>query len=280
MTENGRPAATCATETTGPAVALGLEVHPTFNATEIPADGRFAIPVTVFAVDSSGRRVPTASDYVTFSISGTAKIIGVGNGNPVCHEPDKASARSLFQGLAQVIVQTQQHPGEIALTATANALTPAALHLQSTESAGPACVPPAKLRYLISDWRMSRITQHRPDVLSTGMEQDVNSWDRIDPSAGPQPSWNNAAGYAVYRATCKAPKVLRQTGGRIVFHELIGEADAVLDGVAVGTKSDPKPGRFEVPFAAGVERATLCIVLRSESAPAGISAVVELLPDN
>ena len=35
------------------------------------------------------------------------------------HEPDKASSRKLFRGLAQVIVQTGTLAGEIILTATA-----------------------------------------------------------------------------------------------------------------------------------------------------------------
>jgi beta-galactosidase len=57
-----------------------------------PADGEFALPVTVFATDEQGRRVPTADDFVTFAIEAAgAKILGVGNGDPACHEPDKRS---------------------------------------------------------------------------------------------------------------------------------------------------------------------------------------------
>ena len=37
--------------------------------------------------------VPTANDHVTFSITGPAKLIGVGNGDPTCHERDKGSCR-------------------------------------------------------------------------------------------------------------------------------------------------------------------------------------------
>jgi hypothetical protein len=69
-------------ETTGPAVALGLEVHPSARADAIPADGAFALPITVFATDAQGRRVPTADDHVTFAIDGPATILGVGNGDP------------------------------------------------------------------------------------------------------------------------------------------------------------------------------------------------------
>ena len=113
-------------------MALGLEIHPSLDASTIRADGQFAIPITVFAVDSQKRRVPTANDLVTFAISGPARIIGVGNGDPACHEPDKASSRSLFNGLAQVIVQTTQCAGEIILTASASVLNDARLSINST----------------------------------------------------------------------------------------------------------------------------------------------------
>ena len=68
-------------------------------------DGADAQPVTVCAVDAQGREVPTANLPVTFEISGPGAIIGTGNGDNCSHEPEKSNHRSLFNGLAQVIVQ-------------------------------------------------------------------------------------------------------------------------------------------------------------------------------
>jgi hypothetical protein len=62
----------------------------------------------VEALDDSGRPVPTASLPVEFEISGPGAIIGLGNGDPTSHELDKGAKRSLFNGLAQVIVQGQR----------------------------------------------------------------------------------------------------------------------------------------------------------------------------
>jgi beta-galactosidase len=42
----------------------------------------------------------------------------VGNGDPNCHESDKEPRRSLFNGLAQVIVQSTKNAGTIALEAS------------------------------------------------------------------------------------------------------------------------------------------------------------------
>lgn len=45
--------------------------------------------ITVSTKDKNGLYVPIATNEVTFTISGPAKIIGVGNGNPTSLEPDQ-----------------------------------------------------------------------------------------------------------------------------------------------------------------------------------------------
>jgi hypothetical protein len=73
-------------------------------------DGQDAGMVSAAIVDTQGKVVPSASHNVTFSIvSGPGRIIGVGNGNPMCHEPNKASWRSAYHGLARAIVQVTRN---------------------------------------------------------------------------------------------------------------------------------------------------------------------------
>ncbi|XP_062504714.1 beta-galactosidase BoGH2A-like [Corticium candelabrum] len=98
-------------ETTGKAAAVQLHVdvpsEDTGTGTRLLLDGQDAGMVRASIVDSAGRVVPDASHNVTFEIlSGPARIIGVGNGDPSCHEPNKATWRSAYHGLARVIVQT------------------------------------------------------------------------------------------------------------------------------------------------------------------------------
>jgi beta-galactosidase len=274
---DGAPVAVDVVNTTGAAVALQLEIHPSFNAATIPADGRFALPVTVFAVDTDGRRVPTAEDFVAFAVSGPAEVLGVGNGNPICHEPDKGKSRSLFHGLAQVIIQTTTVAGEIELSAVADGLAPATLRLQSTPSQKPASVPAAVRRYFVGDWRMSPIRATRPDPSEASMEQDMNSWDRVDPAAGPQDAWKHTSGYAIYRAGVKPAKVFRAGGGRVVFHEIAGQAEVFIDGKSVGRKHESSPSPLTVLFPAGIEQLSVSLVIHAQGAPAGITKRVELL---
>ena len=82
-----------------------------------------------------------AQNKVTFTIEGAGKIIGVGNGDPNCHEPEQANQRSLFNGLAQVIVQSTMDAGEIKLTATADGLVPATAILNTQPGAPRPFVP-------------------------------------------------------------------------------------------------------------------------------------------
>jgi beta-galactosidase len=251
--------------TTGPAAALGLEVHPAFGAGVIPADGHFALPITVFATDDQGHRVPTADVRVDFAIDGPAKILGVGNGDPTCHEPDKASARSLFNGLAQVIVQTTTTPGAFTLTATSPGLRQATLTLPSTPAAPRPSVPAARVRYFVTGWRRSPISTAPPDPNQHIAEHDMNSWERITPG----PSATHESGYAIYRATVRPPKVVQSHGGRIVLRNLSGEAEIYLAGKRVDSAD-------EIPLAAADSPVALSLLIQG---PGGLTESVEIVPN-
>ncbi len=54
----------------------------------IAADGDDCAVFTVSALDAQGRAVPVAQNKINFSIEGAGKILGVGNGDPSCHEAD------------------------------------------------------------------------------------------------------------------------------------------------------------------------------------------------
>jgi len=72
--------------------------------------------------DAQGRVVPTAMNEVTFSVTGPGRIIGVGNGDPSSHEPDRASKRNAFNGLCMALVQATKEAGEIRVEATSAGL--------------------------------------------------------------------------------------------------------------------------------------------------------------
>ena len=83
--KNGKKTLTQTVKTTSDAVALGLQS----NVKTIQANGTDIALITVDTKDKSGLFVPTSEDEVAFSISGPAKIIGIGNGKPTATEPDQ-----------------------------------------------------------------------------------------------------------------------------------------------------------------------------------------------
>jgi beta-galactosidase len=129
-------------DTTGDPAAVELEP----SSTLLDADGEGLSIINVSVRDLPGHVVPTASNLIHFDIQGPGKIIGVGNGDPSCHEPDKYPSqsgwqRSAFNGLAQIIVQSTKISGEITLTASADGLQPQTIYIQSQACTPRPCVP-------------------------------------------------------------------------------------------------------------------------------------------
>jgi beta-galactosidase len=94
----GKLVAQAKVETAGAPAAVHLRSYS-------PAVGANGEDVAVFAVsvsDADGRVVPTAGNALSFELDGPGRIIGVGNGDPSCHEPDTfvrtSSSRSVTLG--------------------------------------------------------------------------------------------------------------------------------------------------------------------------------------
>ncbi|MFN2108760.1 MAG: DUF4982 domain-containing protein, partial [Anaerolineae bacterium] len=107
--------------TAGPAAQIELLV----DRETIVADGRDVAHLTVQIHDAQGNFVPNAGNRVTFDVQGPARLIGVDNGNPVCHESFQSSKRRVFNGLCLAIVQSTTTPGIVTVTATAQGLVEA-----------------------------------------------------------------------------------------------------------------------------------------------------------
>jgi beta-galactosidase len=83
-------------ETTGAPAAVQLEP----DRATINADGEDVSVITVSVRDAQNRVVPVATNLVDFDLEGPGKILGVGNGDPSCHEPDIYLAKWPFQTIA------------------------------------------------------------------------------------------------------------------------------------------------------------------------------------
>jgi len=129
----GRRVMVAKRETTGQPARIELESY----RPRIAADGQDVALVEFRIQDERGRVVPIADNEVTFGLTGPGRIIGVGNGNPSSHEPDKTTRRTAFNGLGLAIIQATREAGELVLTAQSPGLT---------SSAASLTVHPAPLR--------------------------------------------------------------------------------------------------------------------------------------
>jgi len=111
--KDGKVVMTSRRETTGAPATIRLSA----DRSELAADGEDIALVRVELLDSAGRALPTAGNLIKFRVSGEGSLLGVGNGDPNCQESDKQPQRSLFNGLAQLIVQATTTPGTITIEA-------------------------------------------------------------------------------------------------------------------------------------------------------------------
>ena len=111
--KNGQVVLTEKRETTDKPESIKLSA----DRTTIDADGQDIAIVRIEILDKDGRHVPTADNQISFKVTGEGALIGVGNGDPNCQESDKEPKRSLFNGLAQLILQASRMPGTITLEA-------------------------------------------------------------------------------------------------------------------------------------------------------------------
>jgi beta-galactosidase len=102
----------------------------------IHADGEDVSVAVVEVVDGQGRVVPLAMNEVLFRLTGPGRLIGLGNGDPSCHEPDKPGSpiegrRSAFNGLCMALVQSVKQSGSIRIDASSEGLASASVTIEA-----------------------------------------------------------------------------------------------------------------------------------------------------
>jgi beta-galactosidase len=271
--KGSREIARSAVETTGPPVALRL----TSDRSAIAGDGRDAMPVTVEALDSDGRSVPTANLPLEFGLTGPGAIIGLGNGDPNSHEPEKGNRRSLFNGLAQVIVQSLPDGKEpLVLLAKAAGMAPANLTIGVNAAAAPPWIPTAQPTYTLLKWRMSPSSATPPDPNQQIASNDQNTWQEVwTDKLRELPNGN----FAVFRTIFEPFHAVRKSGGTIIFTAITGKAQVWLDGEQVANKDRFEPAPLTVKLPPGEGTRTLSLLIETRPGePVGMDRTVTVEP--
>ncbi|OAN67222.1 beta-galactosidase GalA [Sphingomonas sp. TDK1] len=265
----GKVVARMVHETVGKPVALRLTPARTVMA----GDDEDVQPITIDAVDAKGRHVPTANLMANFTVEGAA-ILGVGNGDPNSHEPEKGNARSLFNGLAQILVQAGTGRGKITVRATAEGLKPALLTIDRADITPRPQIGVTPPLMVLGDWRRSPSTAAKP---TPGLVPDNNSWSSLR-SAVPTPA-EPQAGWRVYANRVTPWKRVAAEGGTLRFASIGGRAELWIDGKKVAEKTDAAPAALDAKFPAGAGQRTIELIVQAvANAPSGLLGKVTLTP--
>lgn len=259
----GKEVVRTAVETTGAPVSL--ELVP--DRAQLNGDGRDALPVTVRALDAQGRAVPLADNEVTFAVTGGGRSIGHGNGDPNSHEDEKGATRRLFNGLAQLIVQTNYDAKDaVMISATAPGLQAARVTIPVKPVAAEPFVAPADAPLtFVRSWRIAPDGDTRPDPNQKLASFDMNTW------GWGSPPMRAAAGskYHLYRASFTPRKNLADGTGRIRFASLKGKAEIWLNGALVGKKDSYAAAPLDVALPAGDGKREINVLIESEAGQGG-----------
>lgn len=271
--KGGKEVVRTAVETTGAPVSL--ELIP--DRAQLSGDGFDALPITVRALDAQGRAVPLAQNEVTFAVSGGGRSIGHGNGDPNSHEDEKGATRRLFNGLAQLIVQSNYEAGDdITVSATAAGLQAARVTIPVRRVAAVPYVglADAPLTFVRS-WRIAPDGDTRPDPNQKLAGFDMNTW------GWGSPPMRAAAGskYHLYRSSFTPRKNLADGTGLIRFASIKGKAEIWLNGKLIGKKDSYAAAPLDVGLPAGAGKREINVLIEAEAGQgSGIEGHVTIEP--
>lgn len=266
--KDGEEILTAQVETTGaPHQVSLLPDRPVYRA-----DGEDVALVTVQVLDAEGRLVPVADNDVRFAVTGGARILGVGNGNPSSHEPDRAERRRAFGGLCQVLVQMGREPGEVVITASSPGLLSGTLRLSAEACASRPFLPFLDQAQSLVSWRRSPLLPEEPAGTIAPPEWDQNAWQQA--ALGTGAGGEAGSGWVAFRATSRVPT-----------YDAAKEAVALrLEGIAAPLKvyvngalaGEAVSGDLLVPVEAGPKAPLAVTLIMRQEGPAAdpLAAVV------
>lgn len=106
-------------------------IRLTADRQQIKANGKDLSYITVEVLDKDGLQVPTADNYIRFTVEGNGFIAGTDNGNPNDTISLKKPERRLFNGKAVVILQSDRQVGNITLTAETENMSKARIMIRT-----------------------------------------------------------------------------------------------------------------------------------------------------
>jgi len=241
--------------TTGTPVAIVLEP----DRAMIADDGYDMVPVTVYAVDAQGRRVPDAANHIVFEVGGDGVLVGVGNGDENSLESEILPERSLFNGYAQIMLKSRiGGRTAITLTASSDGLKSAETSIAILpDSADRVYADVPRHQVCISDWTRSPLSAEKPDPFVKLDANDMNSWERYEIGTyifvKQDGLWQNYD-KGIFKKEMNDPFVMVRTElpyteasqKTLIFRNVLGRAEFYFAGRKIAFKESWEPEEFKV----------------------------------
>jgi beta-galactosidase len=103
------------------------------DKTEMIADGQDVVHIETRVTDESGITSPTASNTISYQLSGPGKIRVIDNGDPGDHTPQQSTEKAVRNGRHLLIIQSAMEPGDLIIRANSEGLEPAEVKLKSVK---------------------------------------------------------------------------------------------------------------------------------------------------
>ena len=151
----------------------------------------------------------------------------------------------VFNGLAQVIIQTDETPGEIIIRAKSEGLEDAVLVIPVAEVQPKPFVNVEIPQIILDQWFLSPFFKERPDVGMKIADNDMNTWEPITPGTA---QFLKNATHVIWRTEMNLRDEYEKNGGIILFKSMAGRAEVWLDGKLIAKKEDVNERDFKAEF--------------------------------
>ena len=217
--------------------------------------------------DENGTVLWGSRDKVSFTVRG-GKLLGVGNGDPACLEPDDAPERSAYHGLCQAIFRPEK-AGEMVVCAKCGELI-AEIRVPVGDAGEVPSLPAAQCRLVVAPWRMSDVKETYPsmhDILS----QMVN-WIPTTVGCGKNHILSGKTGYGSITGMVTAPRMKEGQQLYVVLERIMGCFDLYLDENKVFSAEKREDRGFRIPCPAleAGSTVTLALVFRLDGGDCGV----------
>ena len=184
----------------------------------------------------------------------------------MCTLSEKADSRPLFNGYAQIIIQSKPgKAGSIKLTASSGKLKSASCTIKSEEAPKALSIDGfVKEEVTIANWKVSQPAPEKPDLLF-GNDGEISNLaqSELGNELHLRPRY-----WVSFYTKCETPPAVLAKGGSIRFKGMIGKAEFFLNGDKVYEKKAAAAEDIVFPVPAGVK--DIEIVIRAQPDSKGV----------